>query len=141
LSYIYAIFSKWKQSNEVIPATKPSQGGWHYRSVQNSNNSPDQHALDSAIGVSASAPSWLKLANPLSPVSSASASSPVVESSGARSSRRQSIDSTLAPNLVSSDTPVLDQVVASDKSVFVESVAAAQRRAKQNAFVQHQVHA
>jgi len=138
-------FSKWKQVSETASAaTLPTQGGWHYRSVKKSSDSPEVHPPSSvtiATGTVASTPPWLKVDNSPVQVSPAAAPSPLFESpAGTRTSRRHTVDVVSAPSpVVSAPNAALSAEDQTDKHFVGESSAAAQRRARQNTFFQTQV--
>ncbi len=102
-------------------------------------------SLATAAATSGSIPSWLKVET--SPVQSSPSSAPTssIESSsapnaGARSSRRSSLDTVPALFPVVAATEAKSVVeTPSDRLFISESSAAAQRRARQAAFVQTQV--
>jgi hypothetical protein len=140
---IILFVSKWKQPSEVVPALNSSpQGGWHYRSVKLSNNSPVSEPQSLMTGTTASTPSWLKVERTLERNSNVTVhSSTTIESfAGTRPTRRHTLDdASVATPMISAKLVESDADTAPDKLHLAESSAAAQRRARHNHFVQSQV--
>ena len=108
-----------------------------------SSNVPERQpqSLATTAATSASVPSWLKVDTSPSSAPASSIESSSAPNAGARPSRRNSLDTVPALFPVVSATEAKSVVVEtpSDKLFIAESSAAAQRRARQAAFVQTQV--
>ncbi len=109
--------------------------------LSNNSSGSETHAVAAATGITAITPSWLKVEPSPERNSQVTVSHPYAESSaGTRPTRRLSVDVVPVPPVITSTaTAELVADTTTEKSPFVESSAAAQRRLRQTTFVQSQV--